>query len=941
MNKYVIILFLSVCNNILFSQRVWPIYNEQEIKTDVDWLLGNDQTKARLYQTEDGYLVLSNGLISRSFSIKPNGATIEFKHLQTGESFLRSVRPEAEISIDGLRLQVGGLTGQPIHNYLLPEWIDQMKVDPSSFKLVDFRLEETKERFSWKKRLEWMPQDMPWPPPGKELIFTYRLDDQAVNHLINEEMSDDRRMVIYKDDFSTMRDSWVLVESDTDPRNSFFNEGKPGEIMALANTSVFAERKVPDSINVFLLKIHPGTDQSASWGPGMGLIFQNRTVKINLRPGDQQIGFYDGTQERLITDISMDQPIWLRFEIRKESLAASYSYDKVAWTSAGEEILRNEYPEKVRIGKLDKTGGFEDYSELGKWGRSKVEEFYMLGKIPPNIASSEEVSYDYLKDITLKVHYELYDGLPVISKWITIQNNSDRDITLNHFTSEILAATEPESTVDRREHWMLPNITVETDYNFGGMSSENVLHSSISWNPDSLYKTQVNYERTMPVLLEVSPKYGPDQTITSGKKFESYRVWELLHDSWDRERKGLEYRKMMRTLAPWVTENPIIMHVRSADNESVKKAIDQCAEVGFEMVIMTFGSGFNAEDMRKENLDRMKGLVEYAHENGVALGGYSLLASRRIGNGEDVVMPEGMTPRFGNSPCLESEWGQDYFNNLYHLYTETGLDILEHDGSYPGDVCASTDHPGHKGLKDSQWNQYQKIKAFYEWCRGQGIYLNVPDYYFLAGSNKTGMGYRETNWSLPRAQQEIIERQNIYDGTWNKTPSMGWMFVPLVEYHGGGAAATIEPLKNHLPHYEQRLANLFGAGVQACYRGPVLYDAVETKVMVKQWVDFYKRHRQVLDGDIIHLRRPDGRDWDGLLHVNPSGKEKGLLMLYNPLDQEISRELTIPVYYTGLHEEVSLEDEFGNVKTHKVDRDYRIKIHVIIPKNGYLYFVMK
>ena len=49
---------------------------------------------------------------------------------------------------------------------------------------------------------------------------------------------------------------------------------------------------------------------------------------------------------------------------------------------------------------------------------------------------------------------------------------------------------------------------------------------------------------------------------------------------------------------------------------------------------------------------------------------------------------------------------------------------------------------------------------------------------------------------------------------------MGWMFVPLTQYHGGGAAATIEPLKDHLPHYGQRLANLFGAGVQACYRGP-------------------------------------------------------------------------------------------------------------------------
>ena len=48
---------------------------------------------------------------------------------------------------------------------------------------------------------------------------------------------------------------------------------------------------------------------------------------------------------------------------------------------------------------------------------------------------------------------------------------------------------------------------------------------------------------------------------------------------------------------------------------------------------------------------------------------------------------------------------------------------------------------------------------------------------------------RSTSRSLPRAQQIIHARQNIFDGTWDKTPSMGWMFVPLVEYHGGGAAA--------------------------------------------------------------------------------------------------------------------------------------------------------
>ena len=108
----------------------------------------------------------------------------------------------------------------------------------------------------------------------------------------------------------------------------------------------------------------------------------------------------------------------------------------------------------------------------------------------------------------------------------------------------------------------------------------------------------------------------------------------------------------------------------------------------------------------------------------------------------------------------------------------------------------------------------------------------MPDWYIMNGSSKTAMGYKEGNWGLPRAEQEIIERQNIYDSTWEKTSSMGWMFVPLTSYNGG-PASTIEPLKDHLPHYEARLADLFGAGVQACYRGPRIYDTEEEP---RSWV---------------------------------------------------------------------------------------------------------
>ena len=730
-----------------------PFWEKWQPPVENDWLIKQPDTKAQLFQTKDGKLVFGNGLVARTFSITPNVATVGLDLLANNESFLRSVRPEAEVKINGILLNIGGLTGQPIQNYLLPEWLANMDADPLSFKLVDYAIGETKARFPWKKKSAWMPKDLPWPLPGKELIFNYKLDDNAIKFL---------------------------------------------SVRAL---------EMLDGI--------PGSNQS----------------------------------------------IW--------------------------EILK------------------------------------------------------YLKSVTVEVHYELYDGMPLFCKWIKVLNGSAQEIRINTFKNEILAVTEPESIVDDKKNWLLPNITVESDYIFGGMSNESIFGSSVAWNVDTLYKTQVNYSRTMACLLETYPKYGPDQTIKPGSSFESFRTYELIHDSWDRERKGLERRRMMRALAPWSTENPILMHVRNADDASVKKAIDQCAEVGFEMVIMTFGSGFNIEDQSPANLDRMKKLGDYAHSKGIALGGYSLLASRKVGGGSDVVMPEGMSPRFGNSPCLESEWGIKYFEELYYFYEKTGLDILEHDGSYPGDICASTNHPGHKGLEDSQWNQYKKITDFYKWCRAKGIYLNVPDFYFISGSNKTGMGYRETNWSLPREQQEIVERQNIYDGTWEKSPSMGWMFVPLVQYQGGGAAATIEPLKEHLPHYAQRLANLFGAGVQACYRGPQLYDAPETKQVVEKWVSFYKKHRQILDADIIHIRRPDGRDYDALLHVDPQGVEKGLLMIYNPLNEPITRYLSIPVYYTGLKGKVNVSEQEGQSKAVQVDGNGKISLAVTIPAKGYIYFVLK
>ena len=217
----------------------------------------------------------------------------------------------------------------------------------------------------------------------------------------------------------------------------------------------------------------------------------------------------------------------------------------------------------------------------------------------------------------------------------------------------------------------------------------------------------------------------------------------------------------------------------------------------------------------------------------------------------------------------------------------------------------------------------------------------MPDWYFLAGSNKTGIGYREVNWSLPRDRQIMLGRQNLYDGTWEKAPSMGWTFVPLVQYHGGGAAATLEPLAEHLDAYQAHLVQNLGYGVQACYRGPRLYDTEATRALVTRWVGWYRKYRDILNSDVIHIRRPDGRDLDAVLHANPALPQKGFLLVFNPTDAEIARPLAVPLYYTGLTDTARVREGEGPSRPVSIYRDYRAVIDVRVPANGFAWYVIE
>jgi hypothetical protein len=560
-------------------------------------------------------------------------------------------------------------------------------------------------------------------------------------------------------------------------------------------------------------------------------------------------------------------------------------------------------------------------------GGQQIDFYYQPGS--PELAGLE-----------ITVSYELYDGLPLIVKSLRINNKSDRSFKINRVVSEVLGMVEEQSAVVGTPANMAKpqGIYLETNYAFNNAMRYDLSDQTTHWKADSAYTSQVNYDYQTPCLLETYPEKAPGIDLQKGETFNSVRTNELLMDSYDRERRGLAIRTMYNTVAPWTTANPIFMHLVSRNDEEVRTAIDQCAATGYEAVILSFGSHCNMEDTTAANIKRWKQLAAYAHSKGIFIGGYSLFSSRRISDEDDVIDPKTGKPGgafFGNAPCFGSKWGLAYRDKIKTFYAQTDFDIWENDGPYPGDVCASTTHPGHKGLDDSQWQQMEIQKELYHSLHEKGVYINAPDWYFLDGTNKIGIGYREVNFSLPREDQMILNRQNIFDGTWEKTASMSWGFVPLTKYQGGGPEAVLEPLKDHLKDYEQLMAQYYGAGVQACYRGPRLYDTETTRQTVIKVISWYKKYRDILNSQIIHLRRADGRDWDGILHVNPNLQTKGMLMLYNPLKQTITRTISIPLYYTGLTSTATIQEQDGPARKYTLSRDYKITCTFTLKPESY------
>ena len=161
---------------LMLTQQDLQIANYPQLDTaqvfEGDFLVHRVRPVAKVYRGPgEKELTLDNGLIRRTFRFDPAGATVGLYNMTTKESFLRSVKPEALLTINGQEYQVGGLTGQPNQAFLKPEWLADMTAPENAFQLSRVSVGTCSEILKWKE--ERPSEGNPWPARGIQLTMMY------------------------------------------------------------------------------------------------------------------------------------------------------------------------------------------------------------------------------------------------------------------------------------------------------------------------------------------------------------------------------------------------------------------------------------------------------------------------------------------------------------------------------------------------------------------------------------------------------------------------------------------------------------------------------------------------------------------------------------------------------------------------------------------------
>ena len=531
------------------------------------------------------------------------------------------------------------------------------------------------------------------------------------------------------------------------------------------------------------------------------------------------------------------------------------------------------------------------------------------------------------------VHYEMYDGLPMLRKWVSVAAApGGAAVSVDALTMDMLRAPNfaPERMTVETVHANNPTpagqqTVPEPSQSFPGRTEQ-------LWFFDPLYDQGGDAELHVPysyyTLLRVG--YGDDVTyggptgpgvvVPPGGDWASQDVRTTYHDSTDFERQGLGLRKVASVLTPQLLAAPLrYMITDISSNASFKLAIDTAADAGFSLIIVGYGAAgwcgmcdgqvrfalYGADidahcdralyDVRAPPYDCppppmsflpsqildptftawFAAWISYAASRGIAVSAYTLM--QHNGWGESVPAAEQVLGRDGGRggiACFATDWHATYRSNALAFVRATNLSGIETDGQYENAYCGdeSGDHH-HNGGAGAYDAQLKATLTFNAALKGLGLYQTGADAYATSGANLWNHADTDAGYGLSKLWDRLtIGREYVYDSTTSRVKTSGSYGIGDI----ADAAKECGTGAARLACVDFALASFFSLGVQPTVVARSLWspsdpDAAGLQEVFSNWTTFWRTNRRILQSSgSLHLSRPTMRAVEGVVHVDPT-----------------------------------------------------------------------
>lgn len=289
--------------------------------------------------------------------------------------------------------------------------------------------------------------------------------------------------------------------------------------------------------------------------------------------------------------------------------------------------------------------------------------------------------------------------------------------------------------------------------------------------------------------------------------------------------------------------------------------------------------------------------------------------------------------------CYQSEWGDYIKAKLFYLIDEIEFDGLALDGPYHGLPCLDTNHK-HKTKESVKFLNWCWEKEFFGEVVAKGKTIKAPQVWNaeLLGVSKVPGGYREEDQNEFGGMPLItMTRACLYESRYSTPASATWTTFMIEPWHGH----SFEVSEENTATYSHAIASMYGYGHDGGVLAQKPYVGEKTKAIYNEWVQWFKKYKETLQGEFIHLSQPNGYDADGMMHVNPEAETPALIVLFNPTADKKRVFHLLPLRYAGFEEEdvaivedkVLVLDSSANAFYETVLEPYEVKTIPVVRKD--------